>query len=58
MQALFNLVDGRKTYIVSGLAVAYLFGGGVGWWTVDERIMGILGFGGLASLRSAVKKVE
>ncbi len=58
MKALLQLIDGRKTYIVTGLAVAYLFGASVGWWTVDERILGILGFGGLASLRSAVKKIE
>lgn len=58
MQQLLTLIEGRKTYIVVTLAVIYLFGGDQGWWKINESILGILGFGGLASLRSAVKKVE
>ena len=58
MQPLLNLIEGKKTYIVAALAVIYLFGGDQGWWKMNESILGIFGFGGLASLRSAVKKAE
>lgn len=58
MQQLLSLLEGKKTYIVALLAAGYIFGGTLNWWPVDERILTLLGFGGLASLRSAVKKVE
>lgn len=58
MQALLTFLEGKKTYVIAALAVLYLFGGDQGWWIINENIMGILGFGGLASLRSAVKKIE
>ena len=58
MQQLLTLLEGKKTYVVAIIAAAYLFGGTLNWWPVDERIMGILGFGGLAALRSGIKKVE
>lgn len=58
MQPLLQLIEGRKTYIVAGLAILYLFGGDQGWWIINEHIMGILGFGGLAALRSGIKKFE
>lgn len=58
MQELFKLIDGHKTYLISVVAAAYLFGGTLNWWPVDERILGLLGFGGLAALRGGIKKVE
>lgn len=56
MEQILKVLEGRKTYIVAAAAVAYVFGSTVGWWPLDDRILTLLGFGGLASLRSAVKR--
>lgn len=58
MQALLTFLEGKKTYVVAAIAVLYLFGGDQGWWKLNESILGILGFGGLAALRSGIKKIE
>lgn len=44
-------LDGRKTYLIACVGALYVFGSTLGWWPLDERVMAILGFGGLAALR-------
>jgi hypothetical protein len=56
MEKLLKLIDGKKTFIVSGLAVAIaalqIFG-----VVIPEYLWQILGAVGLASVRDALNKV-
>ena len=54
LKSLLAALEGRKTYVLAIVALIYLFGGDQGWWKVNEVILGMLGFGGLATLRAAV----
>lgn len=56
MSEFWSKLEGKKTYLLAAAAIVYLFGGSMGWWPVDERVLGILGFGGLASLRAGISK--
>ncbi len=58
MQDALKLLEGRKTYLIAALAFVYLFGGDQGWWAVNSSLLSMMGFGGLASLRAGIKKVE
>jgi len=51
---LARFLEGRKTYLIAIVAGVYLFGGDQGWWVVNESLLGILGFGGLATLRRGI----
>lgn len=56
MKTLFDLLDGRKTYLLSILGAIYLFGADQGWWHMSQALLGILGFGSMMTLRSGVRK--
>jgi len=56
MSQIIQLLEGRKTYIVSALAIIYLIGSDLGWWPRNNEVLAILGFGGLAALRAGVQK--
>lgn len=47
-------LDGRKTYLLTALGALYVFGSTLGWWPCDERVLALLGFGGMAALRNSV----
>lgn len=47
-------LDGRKTYLLTVLGALYVFGSTLGWWPCDDRVLAVLGFGGLAALRNSV----
>jgi hypothetical protein len=53
-------LDGYKTYLLSlvGGIVTVLYFLDVIEWQTYEGLLGLLGFSGLVTLRSAVKKVE
>lgn len=60
MDLILDLLNGKKTYIVSGLALA-----AVGLWmfgVIDqetaEKILATLGFAGVITLRQAVAKAS
>lgn len=55
---LLDWFDGRKTYFVALIAVVYLIGADVGWWPLNETILALFGFGGLASLRAGLSKIQ
>jgi hypothetical protein len=55
-ESVWTFLEGKKTYLVAILGGLYLFGGDQGWWQVNEALLGILGFGGLAALRAGKKK--
>lgn len=48
-------LDGRKTYLLAAVAAAYVIGSTLGWWPCDDRVLALLGFGGMAALRQGVK---
>lgn len=56
LRTLLPWLDGKKTYVVVAGVVAYVIGGDLGWWPVNESILALFGAAGLGSLRSAVKK--
>lgn len=56
MKEVLEFLDGRKTYIVAALGIIYIFGGDQGWWRLNEAIAGMLGFGGIVTLRAGMKK--
>lgn len=58
LKSLLAALEGRKTYVLAIVALIYLFGGDQGWWKVNEVILGMLGFGGLATLRAAVGRID
>ena len=51
-------MDGYKTYIVAGFIALAVFAKTMGWieQATFEIILGLLGAGGLATLRAGVKK--
>src|SRR5207245_6609381 len=53
-----QLLAGKKTYLVALAAIAYVLGAHLGWWTFDDKILDALGFGGLITLRAAVRKAQ
>src|SRR5713226_5291722 len=55
---LTQLLDGKKTYLLALAAIVYLLGAHLGWWTLDDKILDALGFGGLITLRLGTKKAE
>ena len=56
LKVLLDWLDGRKTYLIAMVGVVYVFGSTVGWWPCDERVLGLLGFGGIAALRKGIDK--
>lgn len=50
--------DGKKTYLVAAVALIYLVGSDLGWWPLNQEVLGILGALGLASLRAGVAKIQ
>jgi hypothetical protein len=54
IKVVLEWLDGRKTYLIALIGVLYVFGSTLGWWPCDERVLGLLGFGGLAALRKGV----
>lgn len=53
--ALGAFLEGRKTYALVAAGIVYLFGGDQGWWVVNESILGLLGFGSIATLRAGLR---
>jgi hypothetical protein len=53
-----QFLDGKKTYLVALAAIGYVLGAHLGWWTLDDKILDALGFGGLITLRAGVKKLQ
>lgn len=49
-----SLFEGKKTYLVTAAAAIYVFGSSLGWWPLDDRILALLGFGGIAALRQSI----
>lgn len=56
IKLVLDWLDGRKTYLIATAGAVYLFGSTVGWWPCDDRLLGLLGFGGLAALRRGLDK--
>jgi hypothetical protein len=58
MDKLLTFLSGKKTYLVSALAVAVNFAVYMQWLTVDQlaQVNAILAFFGLASVRAGVSK--
>ena len=46
---------GKKTYILAFLAVGSLFCEMQGWWIAPKEWYAMLGFGGMATIRSGMK---
>lgn len=55
LRVVLDWLDGKKTYLIAACAVLYVVGGDAGWWPVNDSVLTILGFGGLASLRKGIK---
>ncbi len=51
-----ELLAGKKTYLLALAAIVYLLGAHLGWWPLDDKLLDALGFGGLITLRAAVRK--
>lgn len=49
-------LEGKKTYILVAIGIAYLIGGGLGWWVMEKEVLVGLGMGQIATLRSGIKK--
>jgi len=47
---------GKKTFILSFVAVASLFCEMNGWWIAPQQWYMMLGFGGMAAVRSGMSK--
>ena len=60
MQALFGLLEGKKTYIitVAGILVVLAWSQGLINDQAFQMILGLLGLGSIATLRMAVAKIE
>ena len=58
MKEFFVLIDGYKTYVLVVCGVALWLGMVFGWWTFEDvdKLFGLLGLLGVASLRSALNK--
>ena len=52
-----NFLQGKRTYLAALIAVLYLIGVWAGLWAFDEKVLALLGFGGLAALRSAMNQL-
>jgi hypothetical protein len=52
-----QFVHGKKTYFVAAMALAYLAGGYMGWWVVDDKVLEAFGFGAAVTLRHALAKL-
>lgn len=57
LQGLFNLIDGKKTYLVTLAAVVYGVGIDYHWWPHSMTLDSVLGGGIIMALRSAVAKI-
>jgi len=59
MKKYWELLEGKKTFLVAGLVAAFTFAKMVGWITVGEfeAIMGFMGALGLYTLRDAISKL-
>ncbi len=58
MKDLLGFLDGKKTYIVCGLAVGYLIVCQFAHTSPDQTILGIFGALGLGALRSGLSKPD
>ncbi len=60
MEKIMDFLDGKKTYIVSGLVAALTLAQVFEWVTPEqfEAILGILAAFGLYAVRDAVRKVQ
>jgi len=60
MQALFGLLEGKKTYIITavGILVVLAWSQGLINDQAFQMILGLLGLGSIATLRMAVAKIE
>ena len=56
MKALNRKLKGARTYIVAVIAIAYFIGADLGWYPLNEAVIGILGSLGVAFLRAGVGK--
>lgn len=54
MNDLKQFLTGKKTYLSAAIGILYLVGVWAGLYDFDERILAVIGFAGLASLRAAV----
>jgi hypothetical protein len=54
---MLDFLKGKKTYILAAAGGVIIFGYILGWIdsTVANVLLGLLGFGGLATLRAAIK---
>ena len=49
-------MNGNKTYLTCAVAILYIIGGKLGFWTVDKDVLAAIGMGALAFLRHGVSK--
>jgi hypothetical protein len=58
MKELLTMLEGKKTYILVGIAIVSTIGYNYGFVQYDawQSIMAICGFGGIATMRSALTK--
>jgi hypothetical protein len=55
MNEIMNGFKGKKTFLLSAVAVASLFCEMNGWWMAPKEWYMMLGFGGMASVRAGMK---
>lgn len=48
-------LKGKRTYFVVAIGVLYVAGAWLGFWQLDEKVLGAIGFSGLGFLRAALQ---
>jgi len=56
MNDIMTAFQGKKTFLLSAVAVASLFCEMNGWWAAPKEWYMMLGFGGMASVRAGMTK--
>jgi hypothetical protein len=54
MNKAIEFLKGKKTYYCAAVGVLYIGGACLGFYDLDEKVLGIFGLGSLAFLRSAI----
>lgn len=51
------MINGNKTYLAAAALVLYMWGGKLGWWPEDSRVVTTLSAAAVVFLRHAIAKV-
>jgi hypothetical protein len=58
MNKLLALFRGKRTYLLAIIAIAYILGADQGWWAMNDEVLTAMGFGGLITLRAALRNTS